>query len=65
MAFLEQMIIHHQGAIDMAEAALKYAQRDEIKHVSKEIIEAQTHEIDHMQTWQDLWYGKASTTSSL
>lgn len=62
--FLKQMIVHHRGAIDMAEAALKYAYRDEIKYVSKEIIETQTQEIDRMETWQDLWYG-TSTTSSI
>ncbi len=53
--FIEQMIDHHQGAIDMAELASKNAKHDEIKQMSEDIIEAQTSEINQMRDWQKAW----------
>ncbi len=55
-AFIDQMIIHHEGAIEMAEAALENAERQEIKDLAKAIIEAQTKEIEQMKTWRTDWY---------
>lgn len=54
-AFLEGMIPHHQGAIDMANAALTNAKHDEIKNMAKAIISAQQKEIDQMEGWQQSW----------
>ncbi len=55
-AFLSEMSVHHQGAINMATAALKNAQHQEIKDLAKNIIDAQTKEINQMQNWQAVWY---------
>lgn len=55
-AFLSEMIEHHEGAVDMAEAALKNAKHQEIKDLAKAIIEAQTKEINQMKDWQKSWY---------
>lgn len=54
-AFIEMMIPHHQGAIDMAELALKNANHQEIKDLSSNIINAQDSEIKMMQNWQMEW----------
>ena len=54
-AFLEMMIAHHQGAIDMANLAPTRAKHDEIKTLSQEIITAQNKEISDMQQWQMDW----------
>jgi uncharacterized protein (DUF305 family) len=54
-AFIEQMIPHHQGAIDMAELALKNAEHQEIKDLAQEIIKAQETEINMMRGWQSSW----------
>ena len=51
-AFIEQMIPHHQGAIDMAQLAKTYAKHDEIKNLANDIISAQTTEINMMREWQ-------------
>lgn len=56
-AFLSEMIVHHQGAVVMAEAALKNAKHAEIKSMAEAIISAQTNEIQQMQEWQKNWYG--------
>lgn len=54
-AFLNQMIMHHQGAIDMAKLAEKQAGHEEIKELSKSIVTAQEKEIGQMQMWQADW----------
>ncbi|MEK9178628.1 MAG: DUF305 domain-containing protein, partial [Patescibacteria group bacterium] len=53
--FIEQMIPHHQGAIDMAELALENAFHQEIKDLANDIIEAQKSEINTMKQWQTSW----------
>lgn len=59
-AFIEMMIAHHQGAIDMAALANGLAQHDEIKKLSETIKNAQTKEIGDMQQWQQDWGYKSS-----
>ena len=54
-AFLEMMIPHHQGAIDMANEALTSAKHQEIKNMAKAIISAQQKEIDTMNSWYSSW----------
>lgn len=54
-AFLTSMIVHHQGAIEMAKQAQSHASHMEIKKLADEIIDAQTKEIDMMKTWQTAW----------
>ncbi len=61
-AFLSEMIVHHQGAIDMANLALKNANHQEVKDLAKDIVTAQTSEITKMQHWQMQW-GYITTTS--
>lgn len=53
--FLTEMIIHHQGAIEMAQLALTNAYHQEIKDLAKEIISAQNKEIIQMKMWQSEW----------
>ncbi|MEQ1849288.1 MAG: DUF305 domain-containing protein [Candidatus Peribacteraceae bacterium] len=54
-AFIEGMIPHHQGAIDMARAALTDAKHQEIKDMARAIIRAQQTEIDQMNGWLKAW----------
>ncbi|WP_204150193.1 DUF305 domain-containing protein [Leptolyngbya sp. CCY15150] len=60
LRFIDGMILHHQGAVVMAESALQNSQRDEIKQLAEEIIAAQQVEIDRMQQWRQAWYPDAS-----
>lgn len=62
--FLSNMIIHHQGAVDMAKLALVNAQRQELKDMANDIISAQTKEISNMQSWQTDW-GYPVTSSAI
>ena len=54
-AFINLMIEHHQGAIDMARLAQQYAGHDEIKNLADAIITAQTSEIEMMKEWWNSW----------
>lgn len=54
-AFLRLMIEHHQGAIAMARPGAQNAQHQEIKDLTKEIIDAQTKEVTQMRQWQEDW----------
>lgn len=65
-AFIEMMIAHHQGAIDMAELSPSRAKHDEIKQLSQSIITAQQKEIADMQQWQKDWgYGSDEMNSMM
>ncbi len=57
--FLEDMIIHHNGAIDMASSVLndaKNIQHSELIQLSTGIIKAQTAEVALMKGWLASWY---------
>lgn len=54
-AFLNMMIDHHEGAVDMAESALDNAKHEEIKRLANDIIAAQEGEINMMKAWQEDW----------
>lgn len=56
--FLSEMIVHHQGAIDMAELALTNAKHQELKDLARAIVSAQTKEIAEMKAWQKSWYNQ-------
>ena len=47
-AFLEDMIMHHMGAIMMARSVEKYINHDELRELTASIIETQTEEIEYM-----------------
>jgi uncharacterized protein (DUF305 family) len=60
-AFINGMIEHHEGAIEMAEMASDRAEHQEIKQLSEDIIEAQEAEIAEMEQWREQWgYDAAS-----
>ena len=49
--FMQGMIPHHQGAIDMANVVLQFGEDEEIKKLANDIIAAQTAEIAWMREW--------------
>ena len=55
-AFLSEMIVHHEGAVVMAEAVLKNSKRPELIKLANDIIKAQTSEIEMMKDWLTNWY---------
>jgi uncharacterized protein (DUF305 family) len=49
-AFIDAMVPHHQGAIAMAEVALKNAEHEEIKELSRNIVSTQQSEIEELKS---------------
>lgn len=58
LRFINMMIQHHEGALAMAENALKNATHAEIKEMSQKIIESQKKEIQQLKSWRKAWYGQ-------
>ncbi len=54
--FLNSMIIHHQGAIDMAQMFKIGSNRPELRQLADDIIAAQTKEIEMMRQWLSQWF---------
>ena len=56
--FLQDMIVHHQGAVDMANELLKdKTVRPELAKFAQDIINAQTGEITMQKKWLKDWFG--------
>ncbi len=55
--FIEQMIPHHEGAIEMAKLAQEKSKRPEVLTLASTIIDSQSTEITQMQSWYKEWYG--------
>jgi uncharacterized protein (DUF305 family) len=58
--FIDAMIPHHQGAIRMARVELEQGENPEIKRLAEAIVDAQSEEIDEMNSWRVDWFGSLS-----
>ena len=53
--FAQMMIVHHQGAIEMADLAVDKAASEEVRALAERISGAQGPEIDEMTAWLQAW----------
>lgn len=60
-AFIGDMIVHHEGAVNMAELAMAQASHQEIKDLAATIVSSQSKEIADMKQWQQNWGYPASS----
>lgn len=56
LQFLDTMVHHHQGAVDMAKMVLTKSQNEELKKFAQKIIDDQNREIAQMKDWRGKWY---------
>jgi uncharacterized protein (DUF305 family) len=62
--FLDEMILHHQGAVMMAQHMIADSPRAELRNLAQRIITAQQREVAQMQQWRQEWYGTANASSA-
>lgn len=55
LAFINQMIPHHEGAVSMAKEAFLKSENPEIKEPSESIVGSQDVEISKMRGWRTAW----------
>ncbi|MFC4614788.1 DUF305 domain-containing protein [Cellulomonas algicola] len=53
--FAQMMIVHHEGAIEMAELAVERGERPEVVALGERISAAQGPEIEQMTGWLEAW----------
>ncbi|WP_298458471.1 DUF305 domain-containing protein [uncultured Cellulomonas sp.] len=53
--FAQMMIVHHQGAVEMAGLAVDKAASEEVRALAERISAAQGPEIDEMTSWLQAW----------
>lgn len=63
--FMQEMIVHHQSAIDMAKLVPANTKRSELLKLSQDIITAQTKEISDMTSWLSSWLNAKPLTDSM
>jgi len=63
--FIDAMVPHHQGAIAMAEVALKNAQHEEIIQLSRNIISSQQAEIEELKSIKQEEFGTSNVPMEL
>ena len=62
LQFIDQMIIHHQGAIMSAEHMIADSERPELRQLSENIQTSQAEQIEQMRAWREEWYPDAAPT---
>lgn len=65
LAFIDSMIEHHRGAIDMAERAQVEAEQPELRAMARAVIDAQVGEIAQMEAWRVEWYPGETVTAGM
>ncbi len=56
--FLEMMIKHHEGGVQMSELVKERSNRPELLKFAEKVIKDQTAEIEQMKGWQTAWFKK-------
>lgn len=56
--FIEMMITHHEGAVQMSELVKDRSNRPELLKFAEKVIKDQTVEIEQMKGWQTAWFKK-------
>jgi uncharacterized protein (DUF305 family) len=58
IAFIDMMIPHHEGAVEMANQLLDDGENPELQAMAEAIVASQTAEIEQMRQWRAQWAGE-------
>lgn len=59
--FAQMMIVHHEGAIEMADLAVEKAESEDVRSLAEGISAAQGPEIEKMTSWLEAWGEETSS----
>ena len=59
--FIDMMVPHHQGAVEMAKIAQQRGEHAEVKKMAQDVIGSQSSEIEKMTSWRKQWFGSDKT----
>ncbi len=62
LQFIDQMTVHHEGAIMSSEHMIADSERPELRQLAENIQKSQSEQIEQMQEWREQWYGNAERT---
>ncbi|WP_137121300.1 DUF305 domain-containing protein [Segeticoccus rhizosphaerae] len=63
--FLDQMIMHHQGAIVSTQAMIADSDRPQLRRLARDIITTQRDQIQKMRAWRASWYPHLGSTFTM
>ena len=63
--FAQMMIVHHKGAVEMAQMATTQASSQQVKDLAAKIEAAQQPEIEQMTSWLNAWGEPVEADSSM
>lgn len=63
LQFIDQMTMHHQGALMSTRAMIADSDRPELRDLASAIETSQTAQIEQMQAFRTEWYGDVESTS--
>lgn len=64
LRFIDEMIVHHEGAVISAGMMIAGSARPELRDLAERIIAAQQDEIALMRQWREEWYPQAPDPAS-
>jgi uncharacterized protein (DUF305 family) len=59
LRFIDEMIMHHQGAIMSSAGMIADSRRPELRDLARRIQASQKRQIQRMETWRKQWYPRA------
>jgi len=58
LAFIDMMIPHHEGAVEMAQKLLEDGENPQLQAMARAVISSQNAEIETMENWRQEWSGQ-------
>ncbi len=65
LQFIDQMTMHHEGAIMSSEQMISDSKRPELRKLAADIQKSQSAQIKQMQDFREKWYSEAKQTSGM
>jgi len=64
LRFLDEMLMHHEGAIVSARMMIGNSSRPELRDLARRIIDGQQRQVDQMRAWRQQWYPDAGVPTT-